>query len=65
MVNAVVKEAVNSRARVEQLGKEKAQNGGNINAESFSNSNSQAGMKGISHEIIQNLFLIYLSQLSS
>ena len=50
----MVKEVVNSRALVEQPGKEKAQNRGNINAESFSNSNSQAGMEGISHEIIQN-----------
>ena len=54
VANAVVKEAINSRALMEQLGKEKAQNRGNINAESFSNSNSQASMEGISHEIIQN-----------
>lgn len=49
----MVEEADNSRESVEQPGKEKAQYGGNINTKSFSNSNSQVGMEGISHEIIK------------
>ena len=49
----MVEEAVNSRESMEQPGKEKAQYGGNINTKSFLNSNSQVGMEGISHEIIQ------------